>query len=94
MNTKRKIVFEHELEPDSSWLDQEEFKNEDKNNHVALLMSVYEMKESDKDWNLVDSLGNIDFLADSDDWKTGTFYHVGSLEGYQMDLAIEAGLPS
>lgn len=63
-------------------------------NHVALGMLVYEMGDDDQDWECVDSLGSIDFLADSSEWTIGTFYNVGGLpEGYLRDLAREAGLP-
>jgi hypothetical protein len=90
---RRKIVFDHEIDPDLSWLDQPEFKNEDPSKHIALEMTVYEMSESDDDWELVDSLGGIDCLADAGDWATGTFYRVSQLpEGYLRQLAIEAGL--
>lgn len=66
----------------------------DPKNHVALSMVVYELGDEDEDCRIVDSLGGIDFLADSDSWATGTFYHITQLpEGYLRDLAREAGLP-
>ena len=119
--TRRKIVFDHDSDPDFSWLEQDHYKPghkdyspvypteadmkagtnaypddwyTDPENHVALSMLVYELGDDDEDWRLVDSLGSIDFLADSDDWATGTFYRVSGLpEGYLRDLAREAGLP-
>lgn len=95
MNTRKKIVFDYDSDPDLSWLDQDCFKGEDKTNHVALQMLVFEMNENDVDWQVTDSLCNIDFLADKDDWKTGTFYRASDLpEGYQRQLAIEAGIPN
>lgn len=62
----------------------------DPSNHVALSMVAY-----DEDGNVVDSLGSIDFLADSDDWRTGTFYDVADIRGasYLQELAREMGLP-
>jgi hypothetical protein len=42
----------------------------DPENHVCLAMIAY-----DEDGAVLDSLGGIDFLADSDDWKRGTIYH-------------------
>lgn len=120
-NTRKKIVFDHDTDPDFSWLEQDHYnprnpeyepvyrtkedmdagkepldgdwyRNPD--NHVALSMLVYEMGEADEDWQVVDSLGGIDFLNDSDDWATGTFYHINALpEGYLRNLAREAGLP-
>jgi hypothetical protein len=119
MSTRRKIVFEHDQEPDFSWLEQDMYNpkhpsyeptyrtDEDMKagremnpewyrnpeNHVALSMLVYEMTDEDNDWRVVDSLGNIDFFADSDEWKTGTFYRLSDVpEGYLRELAEEAGL--
>ena len=119
-NVRRKVVFEHDDDPDLSWLEQDHYNPHkpgyepiyrtqadmksgrnpidgdwyrDPENHVTLSMLVYEMDESDEDWRLVDSLGGIDFLADSDDWQTGTFHHVSALpKGYLRDLAKDAGL--
>lgn len=92
-NVRRKIVVEYDHEPDFSWLDQPEFKNENKDDHIALEMTVYEMGEND--WKLVESLGNIDFRKDGDDWAVGTFYRVSELPvGYLRHLATEAGLPN
>jgi hypothetical protein len=60
----------------------------DPDNHVALATIAY-----DEDGNILDSLGGIDFLADSDEWKTGTFYKVSQLpEGYLKDIAREMEL--
>lgn len=90
---KMKIVFEHDNNADMSWLDQDEFKNEDKSNHIALQMSVYKMDGSDEDWQLIDSLGGIDCLEDAGDWDTGTFYCLNALpKGYLRELAANAGL--
>lgn len=62
--------------------------------HVMLDMRVYEIGPDDEDWRLVDSLGGIDFFANGNDWATGAFYRVSALpEGYQRELAREAGLP-
>lgn len=115
-----KIVFEHDEDPDFSWLEQSSYDpskpdydpiyptKEDADagrnayapewyrnpeNHVALCMSVYKMTDDDEDWQLADSLGGIDFLVDSDEWQTGTFYHYRHLSGYLQELAKEAGLP-
>src|SRR5665213_3660422 len=61
----------------------------DPSNHVALEMIAY-----DEDGQVIDSLGGIDFLANSDDWKTGTFYSLAALYGapYLQELAKEMGL--
>jgi hypothetical protein len=119
-NVRRKIVFEHDTDPDFSWLEQDHYNPRnpgyepiyrtkedmdaqrapldgdwyrDPENHVTLSMLVLEMKEEEEEWQVVDSLGGIDFLADSDDWATGTFYHVNALpKGYLRDLAKDAGL--
>lgn len=67
----------------------------DPDNHVALSMLVYEMTEDADDWQVVDSLGSIDFLANGDDWTTGTFYRLRDLARfpYLHELAKDAGLP-
>lgn len=69
----------------------------DPDNHVALAMLVYELTAHDDDWQLIDSLGNIDFLDDdSDDHGTGTFYSVQAIPKrwtYLRTLAREAKLP-
>lgn len=115
--TRRKVVFEHDSDPDFSWLEQDCFKSEptyrtradmkakrnpisaewyaNPDNHVALSMLVYELTPDAEDWTLVDSLGNIDFFADGNDWKTGTFYHLRELNGcpYLKSLAKDAKLP-
>lgn len=119
---RRKIVFEHDPDPDFSWLEQDCYDPNhpsyagpvypteadakagtnaydpdwyrDPDNHVALAMTVLEMTEEDDDWRVVDSLGGIDFLTSSDDWATGTFYHVSQIpDGYLRELAREASLP-
>lgn len=80
-----------DMDAGKSPMDGDWYRNPE--NHVSLSMLVYKMDEGDEDWQLVDSLGNIDFLADSDDWATGTFYHISALpEGYLRDLAKDAGL--
>lgn len=111
------VVFEHDQEPDYSWLDQDHYKTDpvyrtkadmdagrepldpewftDPDNHVALEMLVYAHPDTD-DEEIVDSLGNIDFLADEGNWCTGTFYRVSDIPArctYQRELAREAGLP-
>lgn len=63
-------------------------------NHEMLCMLVYELRGDD--WELVDSLGNIDFLASEDDHDYGTFYRVSDIPAtwtYQRELAKDAGLP-
>jgi hypothetical protein len=66
----------------------------DPDNHVALMMITFELADDDDDWRIVDSLRNIDFLADGDDWQTGTFYTLAQLKSspYLQELAKEAGL--
>ena len=92
--TRKKIEFNYDPEPDFSWLEQDYFKGEKPQDHIALCMCVYEMGENDEDWQLVDSLCGIDFLQAKNDWQTGTFYHVSDLpKGYLRQLAREAGLP-
>ena len=61
----------------------------DPDNHVALTMVAY-----DEGGNVVDSLGGIDFLADSADWKTGHFGSLAALKDapYLQNLAKEMGL--
>jgi hypothetical protein len=63
-------------------------------NHVALCMVTYRLDDEDDDWKPVDSLGSIDFLQDSDDWQTGTFYTLAALakSPYLQELAKDAGL--
>lgn len=66
-------------------------------NHVALEMLVLELTDDSDDWQIVDSLGGIDFLWPANDWITGTFYRVSDLPiacEYQRELAREAGLPA
>ena len=62
----------------------------DPDNHVALTM----VAAYDEDGNVVDSLGGIDFLADSADWKTGHFGSLAALKDtpYLQELAKEMGL--
>jgi hypothetical protein len=66
----------------------------DPDNHVALCMIAHDDEDNGK---VVDSLGSIDFLADGDDWCTGTFYSVKELErrgcAYLAELAREMGVP-
>lgn len=65
--------------------------------HEMLCMVVYELAEDADDWEVVDSLGNIDFIADGDDYGTGTFYRVSAIPAawaYLRELATEAGLPA
>ena len=72
-------------------IDPEWYRNPE--NHVALWMGVYEMGPDDEDWRCVDSLGGIDFFADSNEWATGTFYRLSQLpEGYLRELARDFGL--
>ena len=72
-------------------VDGEWYRNPE--NHVALWMCVYEMGPDDEDWRCVDSLGGIDFFADSNEWATGTFYRLSQLpEGYLRELARDFGL--
>ena len=61
----------------------------DPSNHVALEMIAY-----DEDGQVIDSLGGIDFLANGDKWKTGTFYTLAALDRapYLQELAKEMGL--
>jgi hypothetical protein len=63
-------------------------------NHVTLCMLVERIGPDDNDWQHVDSLGGIDFLADSSDWFTGTFYSLKALRprSYLRQLAREAGM--
>jgi hypothetical protein len=88
---RRKVEFDYDQDADMSWLDQDEFRQEKPEDHIALQMSVYEMGEDD--WTLVDSLGGIDCLKDASDWATGTFYRASDLPvGYLQTLATEAGI--
>ena len=74
----------------------EDYTNPD--NHVALCMLVEKLGPKDDDWQVLDSLGGIDFLADSDDWTIGTFYSLKALKlspkcrSYLRQLAREAGM--
>lgn len=120
MTTKYKVTFDHDPDPDFSWLEQDIYNPDspnyepiyrskedrdagrdpldghwyrDPDNHVCLTMCVYELGDDDADWKLVDSLGGIDFLADSDDWTTGTFYSLKSIAEnctYQRELFEKA----
>lgn len=119
---RRKVVFEHDTDPDFSWLEQEQYNPShptydpiyrsradmrakrnaidgdwyrDPENHVALCMLVYEQCGTCDEWKLVDSLGNIDFIAAWDDWTTGEFYYVSDIPKhakYLRSLAREAKL--
>jgi hypothetical protein len=65
----------------------------DPDNHVALEMLVYRMSDSSDDWDVVDSLGGIDFFVDGDDWATGTWYRPEDIPSrclYQRQLFEEA----
>jgi hypothetical protein len=78
-----------DMEAGRNPIDGEWYRNPE--NHVALSMLVFTMEENDEDWQLVDSLGGIDFLADSDEWQTGTLYSLDAIpEGYLRELASEA----
>lgn len=60
--------------------------------HRYLVMVVYTLGPDDDDWQLTDSLGNIDFM-DDDDAEIGTFYRLDRIRNaYQRDLAQGAGL--
>ena len=63
-------------------------------NHVALCLLVFVIGPDDDDWQIIDSLGNIDFLVSSDrDWTTGTFYCVDDIPNecvYLRELASDA----
>lgn len=63
----------------------------DPSNHVALCMFAL-----NENGDILDSLGNIDFLADENDWQTGTFHHLSELRRspYLAELAKEMGLPA
>lgn len=117
----RFIVFDHDPEPDFSWLEQDHLKPghkdyspcyrtgadmrakrnpvdpdwyRDPENHVALCMLVYEQQTAGPD-QVVNSLGNIDFIEPWNDWTTGTFYFVNDIPKrcrYQRSLARDAGL--
>jgi hypothetical protein len=111
---KRKVVFEHDIDPDMSWLEQwntpttyrgneviidgrklpfDEYMRTVGNpdNHTMLCMLVYELPEDADDWVLVDSLGSIDFVDDSE--QIGTFYRLQDIKNeYQRELAKGAGL--
>lgn len=65
----------------------------DPENHVALCMLVYEQCNLGE-WHVTDSLGNIDFLKDTDEWTIGTFDRLQALKAfpYLHELAKEAGL--
>ena len=62
-------------------------------NHVALQAVAIWTDDDGKD-EVIDSLGNIDFLESSDDWRTGTFYTLRQLKGcrYLQEIAREMGL--
>ena len=121
VSVRRKVVFEHDPEPDFSWLEQDQYNPHkpkydpiyrsvadmrakrnpydgdwyrDVDNHVALTMIVYELSDTSDDWEIVDSLCNIDFLRDGNDWQTGTFYRLSALKSspYLQELAKDAGL--
>lgn len=60
-------------------------------NHVALSMVVFD----DSTGDIIDSLGGIDFLEESDDWGTGLFHYVSDIPKqwrYLRSLARDAGL--
>lgn len=70
-------------------------------NHVALQMIAYGAcdhedcrSERCAAERVVDSLGNIDFLRDSDEWTTGRFCKLSQLARfpYLRELAAEMGL--
>lgn len=63
-------------------------------NHITLSMLVEEECPACGEWKVVYSLGGIDFLADSDDWRTGQFTNVAQLKGcrYLQSLARDAGI--
>ncbi len=118
----RYIVFEHDQDPDFSWLqdhataaspiyptaaDMKAGRNaydpdyyNDPDNHVALQMTVCKPGTGEHGRpeglaDVIDSLGGIDFLRESDDWTTGTFWYVNDIPKrcrYQRDLARNAGL--
>src|SRR5882672_9784268 len=50
----------------------------DPDRHRMLIMLTYELKDDDDDWQLVDSLGNIDFM-DDDNSEIGTFYRLADI---------------
>jgi hypothetical protein len=118
----RYVVFEHDPDPDFSWLEQDHLKpghpeyspiyltrtdmrakrnpidptwytNPD--NHVALSMLVYETCGTCGEPRIVDSIGGIDFLADSDEWTIGRFNTITEIPKrcrYLRSLAREAKL--
>ena len=63
------ITIDYDQDADFSWLDQDEFKDENPADHIALEVALY-----DEEGKLVDSLSGIDFLEAGDDWVTGKFH--------------------
>ena|SRR5215469_6764426 len=88
------VVFEYDPDPDFSWLEQDCFADidyRDPSNHVALETLAY-----DEDGEMVDSLGNSDFLRHEDNWGTGTFYRLSAIPEawtHQREIARNMGLP-
>ncbi len=94
MKTAAYITVDYDQDADFSWLEQECFQDDpdycNPANHVALEMTSY-----DADDNMLDSLGNIDFLLHEDDWMTGTFHRIARLpvDSYLRECARDMGLP-
>jgi hypothetical protein len=74
-------------------MDGEWYRNPE--NHVALEMTLHGECACCGAWTVLDSLGNIDFFADSDEWATGTFLapKLHGLRGYLRQCAREMLAP-
>jgi hypothetical protein len=62
------FVIDYDQDADFSWLEQDEFKDEDPRDHIALEVVLY-----DDAGVVIDSLCGIDFIEARDDWTTGCF---------------------
>jgi hypothetical protein len=91
-----RVVIDHDPDPDFSYLEQDCFidertgKHPDPDDYVALWMRLVGECECCGASVTLDSLGNIDFLADSDEWRTGSFAapDFRGLDGYLRECAL------
>ena len=77
--------------PDMSWLDQPEFADEDRNDHVALAMLLHKECGECGEWRVVAGLWSIDMLeSKSEEWEIGTWDEIDAMPaGYLREVARE-----
>ena len=80
------VVIDYDSDPDLSWVDEDDTRP-----RATLEMIAYT-----ENGTVADSLCNIDFYEDGDDWVTGTFYRIRAIPErceYLREIARGMKLP-